>query len=62
MSEAASRYMKQAAAQLRALDATLDRARGGGDEFEAEAAELQQSVREVARRADDLARRMKADA
>ena len=59
MSAAASTYMKQAAAQLQALDATLDRARDGAEEFQDEAAALQASIQEAAMRAGDLARRMK---
>ena len=59
MSAAASRYMKQAAHRLQALDDTLARARDGAEELEDEAAALQASVQEAAMRAGDLARRMK---
>jgi len=59
MSATASRYMKQAAAQLQALDSTLDRARDGAEELQHEAEELQASVQQAALRAIDLARRMK---
>ena len=62
MSAAASTYMKQAAVQLQALDATLDRARDGAEGFQDEAAALQASVQLAAMRAGDLARRMKGGA
>ena len=51
--------MKQAAAQLQALDGTLDCARDGAEEFQDEAAALQASVRQAAVLAIDLARRMR---
>jgi hypothetical protein len=61
MTDAAGRYMKQAAAQLQALDGTLDRAREGAEEFQAEATEIQEAVRDAARRANDLASLMRPD-
>lgn len=61
MSDAASRYMKQAAAQLAALDGTLSRASAGAGDFTVEAEAIQASVREAARQANTLAQRMKDD-
>jgi hypothetical protein len=53
--------MKQAAAQLQALDGTLSRACDGSESFQAEAVAIRDLVRRAATDAADLAKRMRVD-